>query len=504
MRFQRLIACMCLGGLLAVLGLYLAGVCYDDVMTIRYPFELDYGEGIVWQQALLIPGPRMYGTSTEVPFIVFHYPPLYYLLVHAARVILPDYLAAGRLVATTSAIPIGLSVMGLVLTATRPLGRTRVYGELAIAAATGALVLCLHVFRTWGQLMRVDMPGVALALLGLLLASRSAGRFWGITGALLLCGAAVFTKQTEFPAGLAVFLVVVVRKPSLALGAAGVAGSVCLGGLALLEGQTSGGFLQNIVGDNVAPMALRNALLPLWQERSSLPTFLLMVLAAWFVGRSVLASVPSIFSRAGLQRLRAAEAPTLCRILLLAYFVMALLTTPAITKEGSNFNYLLDLLAAGCTLLGVTLVDLWRRTDGGVWAFSATAAVLIATIGLQPVRQLQWTERPDRRAPQAALVRRIAAADKPVASEDLVLLMRAGKPVIFEPAIVTELTETGQWDEAPLVRMIRSGAFAFVVTRDNDLGGNRFRTPVVDAAMRAVYPRVDKVTPTLWLHLPTR
>jgi hypothetical protein len=161
------------------------------------------------------------------------------------------------------------------------------------------------------------------------------------------------------------------------------------------------------------------------------------------------------------------------------------------------------LLAAGCTLLGVTLVDLWRRTDGGVWAFSATAAVLIATIGLQPVRQLQWTERPDRRGPQAALVQRIAAADKPVASEDLVLLMRAGKPVIFEPAIVTELTESGQWDEAPLVRMIRSGAFAFVVTRDNDLGGSLFRTPVVDAAMRAVYPRVDKITPTLWLHLPT-
>lgn len=32
--------------------------------AVRYPFQLDYGEGIVWQQALLIPGSRMYGDIT--------------------------------------------------------------------------------------------------------------------------------------------------------------------------------------------------------------------------------------------------------------------------------------------------------------------------------------------------------------------------------------------------------------------------------------------------------
>ena len=52
--------------------------------AVRYPFGLDYGEGLVWQQALLIPGPRMYGAITDASFIVFHYPPVYHLAVRAA------------------------------------------------------------------------------------------------------------------------------------------------------------------------------------------------------------------------------------------------------------------------------------------------------------------------------------------------------------------------------------------------------------------------------------
>jgi hypothetical protein len=65
--------------------LLLAGLLYFAWVELRcagavlaYPFG-DYGEGIVWQQALLIPGPRMYGPIDHLPFIVFHYPPVYHL-----------------------------------------------------------------------------------------------------------------------------------------------------------------------------------------------------------------------------------------------------------------------------------------------------------------------------------------------------------------------------------------------------------------------------------------
>ena len=106
-----------LGALVVLLAMHVAGVGLDFVSALRDPIEIDYGEGIVWQQALLIPGPRMYGTDTALPFIVFHYPPVYHLLARAMALVVPDMLQAGRLVSEIAALSIGPVVVGLVLVA---------------------------------------------------------------------------------------------------------------------------------------------------------------------------------------------------------------------------------------------------------------------------------------------------------------------------------------------------------------------------------------------------
>jgi hypothetical protein len=83
----------------------------------------------------------------------------------------------------------------------------------------------------------------------------------------------------------------------------------------------------------------------------------------------------------------------------------------------------------------------------------------------------------------------------------MILLMRAGKPIVFEPAAAKDLATEGIWDETQLLRTIRSHGFAFMITRD-DLDAHYFRTPEVDAAMREAYPRLEPAAPRLWLHLP--
>jgi hypothetical protein len=140
---------------------------------------------------------------------------------------------------------------------------------------------------------------------------------------------------------------------------------------------------------------------------------------------------------------------------------------------------------------------------GSRLGFTMVTGLLFAAVVVMPLREM-----PDQ-LPQAllddqwALVRRIAAADKPVASEDMTVLMRAGKPVIFEPAIVTDLAAGGQWDETPLIEMIRARGFAFMITGGNTQGGSRRRSAAVDAAMRAAYPRAEQSGDLhLWLHLP--
>ena len=485
----RLVA---LGILLAVLAARAVGVILDFRAAIRYPFGLEYGEGIVWQQALLIPGPHMYGNAQDLPFIVFHYPPLYYLLARAALWFEPNFLAAGRLVSAISAVAIAILVAALVRLAS---DRPRLPREIAIAVAAGLLVLCLDPVRSWGAWMRVDTTAVALGMAGLVTAARADGRFWGVAAALLLCVASLFTKQTGLPVGIAVFAVAFVRNPRGALAAAALAGAVAVGALCLLEMLTDGGFLRNIVGDNINRYALHYAIGTLWPERDSFPFMALMLAAAGATGHGLRLRLPP--GQGLFARLRAANRATATRAMLLLHFGLATAMLLTLAKSGSSSNYLLDWLCVGGVLVGVLLcdlADLERR-------FLVVATLVILGALTLPLRTI-----PDQFAQslldgQAGLVRRIAEADKPVASEDMTLLMLAGKPVVFEPAIVTELAAVGRWNEAPLVKMIRSKGFAFMITTNDTPGSSPHRSAAVDAAMRAAYPRVEQVG-GLWLHLP--
>jgi len=488
-----------LGVLLASLAVHVAGVSLDFIAAIRYPFELDYGEGIVWQQAVLIPGPRMYSGSQSLPFIVFHYPPIYYLMVHAARLVAPDFLAAGRLVSSLSAFLIAPMVTSLALLAARRPGKF----EIAIAFSAGMLALCLHPVHLWGMAMRVDMLAVALGLAGVLAAAWSNGRVWGIAGALLLCGAAVFTKQTEISAGISVFLVGLLRNPRGTLGAAAVVGAAGLGALGLLQGLTGGGFLENIIGYNINRFSLSQGVFQFWVEQANLPYVLMMLLAVPVLLGSVAPAALQLRLRRALCEIRAlqgADRTTTCRALLLLYFGLTTLMLSTTYKSGSSTNYLIEWLIVGSVLIAALLMHLARSEAYSEWVLPGAILVVSLTLAKYPLQEMRDGPAVDL-ARQTALVQQIAAAEKPVASENMTLLMRAGKPVIFEPAIVTELAAVGRWNEAPLVAMIRDGGFAFMITTDNDTGGFR-RSPAVYAAMRAAYPRVEQVGPRLWLHLP--
>jgi hypothetical protein len=169
-----------LGGLIILLAIHGFGACLDFLAGICDPNELDYGEGIVWQQAVLIPGPHMYATRTGLPFIVFHYPPIFYLLVWAIAPYMPDLLSAGRLISAVAAVSIVPLVAALVLASVRRSKEAHSYDYVAIAIVAGFMALSLHAVRTWGLFMRVDMVAIALGLAGVLVAARADGKWWGV------------------------------------------------------------------------------------------------------------------------------------------------------------------------------------------------------------------------------------------------------------------------------------------------------------------------------------
>ena len=110
---------------------------------------------------------------------------------------------------------------------------------------------------------------------------------------------------------------------------------------------------------------------------------------------------------------------------------------------------------------------------------------------------------PARIAEMEVLRDQIAAAPRPVVSDDMVLLRRAGVPVQWEPAIFAELANTGDWDERPFVALIRQRHFAFFVTsgqRGQRLFDSRYNRAVADA-MDAAYP-VKRIVADYIVHLP--
>ena len=481
---KRLLAGASLG-LTAILLTHSFGALSDFAAMIAFPYEVDYGEGIVWQQASLVHSADMYSSSTALPFFIANYPPLYFLVTAWVGSFTNDLLQAGRAVSAVSSSMMAILVGVIVWRSTAP---PRPNWVMAVAVLAGLSVLCMASVRSWADLMRVDMLAFALSLTGLAISQRRDGALWQTGLALLFCLAAVFTKQTAVAAGLAVALTALRHRGWRALWPivlVGLAGAALMG---LLQTYTQGGYLTNIVGYNINRLFWKQITTVLFYVGRDSLTITAFVLSAAFVGLSWL-KLPQVsdLQRAGLP---------------LTHFAICTALLPLAAKSGSSVNYFIEWFAAGGVLCGIAAIQL---INARAW-LPATALAGVLGLGclLQPVRVFPaYAEQVAAELPALdAVTARVASADKPVTSENLAIMVRAGKRAMFEPAILKELVLAGKWDEAPLVAMIEARGFAFMLTKDDHLGPNSIRTPAVDAAMRRAYPRVERVAQRLWINLP--
>jgi hypothetical protein len=497
-----------LAALLCVALMHAAGLVLDAVAVIRSPLQMDYGEGIVWQQAALIPGPLAYRSAPGLPLIVFHYTPLYHLAARAALAalpVMPDLLAAGRLVSSLATLALVPLVAWAALLATPAEDRRRALPVLAIVGCSLVLTAMMPV-HLWGVLMRVDMLALAFGVAGLVAAALAEGRLWGTVAALLLCLAAVFTKQSMVSFGITAGLLSLLRRPRPAACAtllvAAVGGALVLG----LQAATGGGFLQNIIGGNLNRLTVWVLLQVLPIERVDLVLFAAMLGAtAWLAHWVIAPRWAGCGAMPGWRRVSAvaaaigrADVVTWRRGLVVVQTGLSCLVLVTLLKSGGAVNYLLELCVSGCTAAAVVAAMLLAD---GRHPRGASLLLLALTVGaaFQPWRMGEYRSPDARLAQDSALVDRMRRAGGPVASEDMVLLMRAGLGVVYEPAIATELAAVGRWDETPLVAMIGAHGFAFMLTEEGSTRPTAHRSPAVTAAMLAAYPKVRMLRPKLWL-----
>ncbi|WP_332773026.1 ArnT family glycosyltransferase [Phenylobacterium sp.] len=508
-RALGLIALALLGGtLLWRLGIFLTRVFW----AVGYPNELDYGEGIVWQQMRMLVAGEAYGPIDGFPSIVFHYPPLYHALTWAlAQLGGLDQLIAGRAVSVLSALVAALMV-GLI--AARLVPDSGRWTRLTCGVTAGLVALSFWPVVAWAPLMRVDMIACAFSLGGLYFAMRALQRPLLIHLAAIAFVAAVYSKQTMIAAPAAVFLVLLVLRPRMA--AAGISTSLAVGLIPLtaLAFATEGGFLRHIFLYNVN----RFDVAQLWRLSHAIGMHALYAgfaiygfLSCW----RLLTRMSGDASNWKEVKAQLGANPAAIQLLFaLSYLLLASTMLILIGKVGANINYLIEWMLAASVFVGISVrqaaaAAFSPRHEGPVSSLNFLAIVLIpiavawqAMVLPRPVHHTAvWSQQDHVELVRIAEL--IRAADRPVISDDMVLLLRSGKQVVWEPAIFAELASTGFYDEQPFVQMVRNGAFEFFVTT-GDRGSEPFDlryNPAVADAMDEAYPRKREMA-GFTLHMP--
>lgn len=489
---------------LLVLAVLLLGYAYfvvaGSIRAIAYPHELDYGEGIVWYQSKQLFAGQAYG-NIHYPGVVFHYTPLFHFLSGLVAAMGVDGLAAGRLVSLlstlTMAFMVGAIVRYVILSSE---GDRRT--ALACGAIAGLSLFVAFPVRLWAPMMRVDMLALALTLAGIYAGLRAIRQPGWIYAAAWFFVAAVFTKQTMIAAPASVFLVLLLYRPRTAwIGIATclVVGSTAVAALAIA---TDGGFLRHVFLYNVNRFDI-----------SRVDQIVTIAFGHIFLVMTALIGVAAILSagrRFVAQRKQAAPQDVAAAILL-CYLGLTTIMLLLVLKLGSSANYFVEWFAALSIFVGLGLrMAVARSIGGGAERGTETSpagkfaiAALCAQTMFLPPNLYSPAFFEGRAAGLAQLTEMIRHTDGPVISDDMVALVRAGRPVLWEPAIFTELAATGVYDERTFIRMIDERRFPLIIVyqaRGDKLFSLRF-SPAVAAAIERNYYRQEKIA-GLTVHRP--
>jgi len=467
--------------------------------ALVYPYEMDYGEGIVWQQAELIFSAHAYADIGQYPYIVFHYPPIYHLLVRTISAFGCDMLTAGRgLSFAATCVTIAL-ICWLVAQGAHG-GSQRV--SIVAGSLAGLLLLTFMPVQLWSLLMRVDMVALSLSLGGVACAIASFRRPALIYAAVILFVLAVFTKQTLVAAPLATLGVVLVRTPGQ--GVRAVAFGITLGGVALaaLEAATGGGFVRHVFVYNLNRFDLNVAVDATWMWLRVYGVYAelisLALLRRWRLLR------PEWQRLAGVVHLIRCNDQAAWSAIMVAYLVLATASLTTAGKSGAAANYFLEWFSVGCIWLGIQIAQgltaaRQQATQRPLLGRIAAAVLVPLALLAQQVVQPSLVPRlhaaligPANLRAGSAMLELLRGLRGPVLSDDMVLLLRAGKQVPLEPAIFAELAATGRWPEDRLLDLLTNHTFAAVITV-GDPGDTLFDArylPRTQAAILGQYPSV--------------
>jgi hypothetical protein len=421
------------------------------VRMVPAPYELGYGEGLVLWQALHITHPgAVYHPIASTPFAVGVYPPLYLMVVGLFGGLIDNIQLAGRLTTVIAFVGVLAAAgrLARIASGSSGDGTARRIGILI------SILLALSVSSTRLFLpdARVDGLGLCLTLSGLAVFLGARGSLWKEGAAAALFVAAMFTKQTFIAAPLACVIVAAVADIRKAARLVAMLAVMALVPMAWLLFLTRGQILLH--------------LFVYTQNRFSVPRLVELLganLREMLPLIGLAAILPALFWKRG--------GATMC---LSVYVLLALAVSVTSGKIGSAPYYFMEWNVACSVLAGAGfsyLIDRMRFDTAAPATIAAT--VLLAGFGavaaVETANQALHLTSGSKRFEAARLDETARVLDLvkhtpgPVYSDDLTILVRAGRDPVVEPFIMFELARGGQWDPAAFLDQIEQGYYALVI-----------------------------------------
>jgi hypothetical protein len=426
------------------------------VRALVYPYQFLHGEGLMLEfSRRLMAGEPIYKPLAEFPLGTCNYAPLPLVLARLTFPILGFGYAAGRVWVLVATLAIAVILFAWV---------RRAGGQIVPALVASLVWLGAPYVYHWMPQFRVDLPGLAFSLAGVYVVWRSQSRY-AVLGAALLFVLGLYCKQSFLAGPAAAILYLLVREPRRALLLAGA--MLLLGGIPFLALNitTNGAFWDSLVSANVNPFKL-DLLFSQVAEMIRIHWPLMLLTAAFLI--------PAARRRAAAAD-GAVGRPPQANGLIVIYIGLALLTMGLAGKVGSWENYFLEPLAALCLGAGLGLARLMApagsptgRSLGPIsarelarWLAPLLVLAQVIIMWHTPARAARIM-RADAAANEA-LGPVVAAAPGTVLSEDMGLLVQAGKPVVYYDFQFSQLALAGRWDQRWEVDNLRQGTFPLVI-----------------------------------------
>ncbi len=453
---------------------------WNSVLTIRFPYGVDYGEAPLMDQVRRIEtGETLYKSSINgPPYVIANYPPVYQLWVSGVNTLLHIPLFQSGRISTLFFSILSGSIIGLF---SYHLTDNKWMGVFSAALFWGQPFVVV-----WSSVARVDMMALAFSLLGLYSLYRKYTEPVWIVIAVVCFLISAYTRQSYLLAGpLAGFIWLwnCNRKRALIfLAGLAFAGLAVFG---IINAATHGGFYTNIVTANINRTVLHNAVSMFRQLFIIWPVVLIIIIIL------VILAIYSRFKQPVGEKTGETAQPFI-------YYgwtfftIGAVISAMTVVKIGSNVNYFLELIAAGAVWGGLSVKLINRRRAGTRWLLIGLLLIQslwVLPFGYQAIQttRTNFWEKLDLYQNLKITVQAATQSGMVLSDDYMDMIVLADQRIYYQPFEYGELYYAGLWDPSALASQIEKRDFALIVIGGNSLEKGCCWPPTVINSIEANY-----------------